>query len=71
MAGNYFFMCSTEFLMIFKPERILEFDLSRSSKMISTYLNHYLTKSSHIVIENDEEWITFLHQNSFYPINPN
>ncbi len=60
MAGNYsFFYVLNRILNDFKPERILEFGLGESSKMISTYLNHYLTKSSHIVIENDEEWITF------------
>lgn len=60
MAGNYsFFYVLNRILSDFKPDRILEFGLGESTKMISTYLKHFLTNGSHIVIENDEEWITF------------
>ncbi len=56
-AGNYsFFYVLNRILNDFKPKDILEFGLGESSKVISTYLDHYLTESNHTVIEQDDSW---------------
>ena len=57
-AGNYaFFYVLNRILSDFKPLRILELGLGESTKLISTYLIHYLTNSYHLIIEHDDEWI--------------
>lgn len=56
-AGNYsFFYILNRILSDYKPERIIEFGLGESSKLISTYLKHELEDSSHTIIEQDSEW---------------
>lgn len=57
-AGNYaFFYVLNRILSDFKPLRILELGLGESTKLISTYLIHYLPNSYHLIIEHDDEWI--------------
>jgi hypothetical protein len=57
-AGNYaFFYVLNRILSDCKPLRILELGLGESSKLISTYLIHYLPNSYHLIIEHDDEWI--------------
>lgn len=59
MAGNYsFFYILNRILNDCKPKEILEFGLGESSKVISTYIDHYLTESNHYIIEQDNEWLT-------------
>lgn len=60
-AGGYpFFYILNRILSVKKPETILEFGLGESSKFISTYLDYYLPDSSHLIIEQDEQWkLTF------------
>jgi len=56
-AGNYaFFYVLNRLLNDYKPKRILEFGLGESSKFISTYLENVLTKSKHLIIEQDTSW---------------
>lgn len=56
-AGNYaFFYLLNRILNDHKPKEILEFGLGESSKFISTYLENYLTNSSHTIIEQDINW---------------
>jgi hypothetical protein len=56
-AGNYsFFYVLNRILNDYKPKSILELGLGESTKFISTYLNHYLVDSKHLVIEQDENW---------------
>jgi len=56
-AGNYsFFYLLNRVLNDYKPKSILEFGLGESSKVISTYLDHYLKESYHTIIEQDEIW---------------
>ena len=56
-AGSYpFFYVLNRILNDFKPQSILELGLGESSKFISTYLDHYLFDSEHLVIEQDENW---------------
>lgn len=58
-AGNYtFFYVLNRILNDYQPKKIIEFGLGESSKFISTYLNNYITESSHTVIEQDEHWKT-------------
>jgi hypothetical protein len=61
-AGNYtFFYILFRILNDFKPNRILELGLGESSKFVSVFIDSYLKKSTHIIIEQDGEWkITFL-----------
>lgn len=57
-AGNYaFFYVLNRILSDFNPLRILELGLGESTKLISTYLIHYLPNSYHLIIEHDDEWI--------------
>jgi hypothetical protein len=59
-AGNYcFFYVLNRILSDYKPSFILEFGLGESTKFISTYLEHYLIDSNHIVIEQSQEWNDF------------
>lgn len=56
-AGNYsFFYVLNRILNDYKPKRILEFGLGESSKVISVYLDNYLTETAHLIIEQDENW---------------
>jgi hypothetical protein len=40
----------------FKPKKIMEFGLGESSKIISSFLDHDLKNSKHLIIEQDENW---------------
>ncbi len=56
-AGNYsFFYVLNRVLNDYRPKKILEFGLGESSKVISTYLEHYLINSDHTIIEQDDNW---------------
>ena len=56
-AGNYsFFYVLNRILNDYKPKRILELGLGESTKVISAYINNYLTDSTHIVVEQDADW---------------
>ncbi|AUC82085.1 hypothetical protein [Lacinutrix sp. Bg11-31] len=56
-AGNYtFFYILNRVLKDNKPLSILEMGLGESSKFISTYLDSNLTKSTHLIIEQDKSW---------------
>ena len=56
-AGNYsFFYVLNRILSDYKPSSILEMGLGESTKFISTYLDNYLPNSSHVVIEQSQEW---------------
>lgn len=50
------------------PERILEFGLGQSTKMISQYAKRF-NNSEHIVVEQDEEWISFFKNGYVLPGN--
>ena len=51
-AGNYsFFYVLNRILNDYKPEKILDLGLGESSKLISTYLEHYLPNSTHTIVE--------------------
>lgn len=56
-AGNYsFFYVLTRILNDYKPKKILELGLGESSKVISAYLDNYLTETRHLIVEQDEKW---------------
>lgn len=56
-AGGYpFFYVLNRILKDYQPKKILEFGLGESSKFISTYLQHHLLESEHIIIEQDGKW---------------
>lgn len=58
-AGNYsFFYVLNRILNDYKPKKILELGLGESSKVISAYIDNYLTETSHLIIEQDENWAT-------------
>ncbi|MBX2963075.1 MAG: hypothetical protein KF687_11230 [Cyclobacteriaceae bacterium] len=60
MAGNYsFFYVLNRILSDYRPKAILEFGLGESSKVISQYIKHHLTESSHDIVEQDADWITY------------
>lgn len=57
-AGNYsFFYILVRILSDHKPKKIIEFGLGESSKVISTFLDNELKNSTHIIIEQDQNWI--------------
>lgn len=57
-AGNYsFFYLLVRILGDYKPERILEFGLGESSKLISAFIKNDLSTSRHDVLEHNSEWI--------------
>lgn len=56
-AGSYpFFYVLNRILKEYQPKKILELGLGESSKFISTYLEHHLLESEHIIIEQDPKW---------------
>lgn len=56
-AGNYsFFYILVRILTDYKPQRILEFGLGESSKVISAFLEHSLPESKLLSVEQDDEW---------------
>jgi hypothetical protein len=56
-AGNYsFFYVLNRLLHDYKPKKILELGLGESTKFISVYLENYLYKSNHTIIEQDDNW---------------
>lgn len=58
-AGNYsFFYVLNRILMDYKPNSILELGLGESTKFISAYIKNYLTESTHVVVEHDNQWIS-------------
>ncbi|WP_380743780.1 hypothetical protein [Salegentibacter chungangensis] len=61
-AGNYtLFYILFRILNDLKPKRILELGLGESSKFISVFIENYLKNSTHLIIEQDEDWkINFL-----------
>lgn len=57
-AGNYsFFYVLNRILSDYKPEKILDLGLGESSKFISAYIENYLFESSHVIVEQDKNWI--------------
>src|SRR5690554_1235082 len=62
-AGNYsFFFLVHRILKDFEPQKIVEFGLGESSKFISTYNRSVENKHEHIVIEQDDQWITIFNR---------
>lgn len=56
-AGSYsFFYLLNRILSDFKPKTILEFGLGESSKFVMAYLDNFLHDSSHLIIEQDQNW---------------
>lgn len=56
-AGSYtMFYLLYRILEEFKPNKILELGLGESSKFISKFLENYAENSSHLIIEQDEDW---------------
>lgn len=43
-------------LQLFKPERIIEFGLGESSKLISKFIENELHKTKHLILEESREW---------------
>lgn len=64
-AGNYtFFYLLNRILSDFKPQSILEFGVGESTKFITAYLLSELKDTTHIAIEQDEEWArVFINKN--------
>ena len=57
-AGNYsFFYVLTRILTDYKPKKIIEFGLGESSKLISTFVDNELKTSTHLIVEQSNEWI--------------
>lgn len=58
-AANYSFLyILVRILSDYKPKKMIEFGLGESSKVVSAFLDHQLTSSSHLIIEQDEKWIS-------------
>jgi hypothetical protein len=63
-AGNYsLFYVLNRILNDYKPQNIIELGLGESSKFVSTYLDHYLTASKHLIIEHDPNWKSVFENN--------
>lgn len=57
-AGNYsFFYVLARILLDFNPKKIIEFGLGESSKMISSYVVNESTNTTHLILEQSEDWI--------------
>jgi hypothetical protein len=57
-AANYSFLyVLVRVLSDYKPNKIIEFGLGESSKIVSSFLNNELQNSTHLIIEQDETWI--------------
>jgi hypothetical protein len=57
-AGNYSLLyVLVRILSDFKPNKIIEFGLGESSKIVSSFLKNELQNSTHLIIEQDENWI--------------
>lgn len=58
-AVNYSFLyILIRILTDCKPQKIIEFGLGESSKIISVFCDNYLTDSTQLIIEQDQKWIT-------------
>jgi hypothetical protein len=69
-AGNYsFFYVLNRILSDYKPKKILDLGLGESSKVISTYIENYLTESSHMIVEQDNNWIDSFQER--FKLSPN
>jgi hypothetical protein len=63
-AGNYtFFYLLNRILHDCKPKSILEMGLGESSKFVSRYLDFYLKDSTHLILEQDINWLNNFNQN--------
>ncbi len=63
-AGNYgFFYLLNRILHDYMPQRILDLGLGESSKFITAYLENHLLKSTHIVVEQNQDWIDAFNRN--------
>lgn len=56
-VGYPFLYVLNRVLSDYKPKNVLEFGLGESSKVVSSYLEHYLIDSSQHIIEHDETWL--------------
>lgn len=57
-AGNYtFFYILNRVLTDYKPSRIIEFGLGESTKMITAHLKNELPDSTHLVVEQNQDWL--------------
>jgi hypothetical protein len=57
-AVNYSFLyILVRILSEYKPEKIVEFGLGESSKIVSSYLENELHDSSQLIVEQDQNWI--------------
>jgi len=57
-AASYSFLyVLVRILSDYKPNKIIEFGLGESSKIVSSFLNNELVNSTHLIIEQDESWI--------------
>lgn len=56
-AGNYtFFYLLNRILCDYQPKSIIEFGLGESSKFISKYIENRLHETTHIIVEQSNEW---------------
>lgn len=58
-VGYPFLYILNRVLSDFKPKNILELGLGESSKVISSYLEHYLIDSFQHIIEHDDMWLKY------------
>jgi len=57
-AGNYsFFYILVRILADYKPRKIVEFGLGESTKLVSSFVKNELFESTHLVLEQDQQWI--------------
>ncbi|MCO6500407.1 MAG: hypothetical protein J5I47_08540 [Vicingus serpentipes] len=63
-ACNYsFFYVLNRVLNDYKPSKILELGLGESTKVISSYLDNELKSSTHLVIEQNQDWANLFEEN--------
>jgi len=64
-AGSYsFFYVLNRILSDYKPNSILDLGLGESSKFINAFMKNSLPSTTHVVVEQDQDWIDVFSKNT-------
>lgn len=56
-VGYSFLYVLNRILGDYKPKRVIEFGLGESSKLVSSFVQHELPDTQHVILEQSEDWV--------------